>query len=387
MKFDKLLNINDVARQAKKTLPAPIFDYLERGSDDEYSLNNNTKAYDQLQLVTKALVDVSKIDPSTSLLGKKLALPVILSPTGFSQMYHPEGELAVSRAAASSGTMYSLSTFSNYSIEDVAEACTGPKMFQMYVLTDKGLNRELIERCKTATYDALCLTVDTIVGGNREAIIRSGMSMPPKPTLKSMMQIAAKPGWIINYAKCGGFAFGNIESSPAAANRGNKSLQEYLGGLLETKLTWQHAEDMIDQWGKPFTIKGIMSVEDAKRAAEIGASAIMVSNHGGRQLDCTPSSAELIADIRDAVGDKLEIIADGGIRRGTDVIKALAMGANACSMGRPYLYGLTIAGQAGVERTLQILREEIERNMTLLGTPSINDIDPTCIRYSGFSLR
>lgn len=384
MKLDKLLNIRDYYQQAKRKLPRPIFDYLERGSDDEYSLNNNTRAYDQLQLVTKALVDVSKIDLSTTLLGKKLALPVILSPTGFSQMYHPEGELAVSRAAASSGTMYSLSTFSNYSIEDVAEVCTGPKMFQIYVLTDKGLNRELIERCKTANYDALCLTVDTIVGGNREAIVRSGMSMPPKPTLKSVMQIAAKPGWIINYAKCGGFGFGNIESSPAAANRGNKSLQEYLGGLLEPKLTWQHAEDMIGQWGKPFTIKGIMSVADAKRAVDIGASAIMVSNHGGRQLDCTPSSAELIAEIRDAVGDKLEIIADGGIRRGTDVIKALAMGANACSIGRPYLYGLTVAGQTGVEHTLQILREEIERDMTLLGTPTISDIDASCIRYSGF---
>ena len=385
MNVNNCLNINDLAKKSKKKLPLPVFDYLERGSDDEYSLKNNSSAYDQLQLLSKVLVDVSHIDTSTQILGQNIDWPVILSPTGFSQMYHPEGELAVARATEKSGTLYTLSTFSNYDIEAVAAASAGPKMFQVYVLTDHGLNDELIERCKAAHYDALCLTVDTIVSGNREAILRSGMSMPPKLTLKSLLQIAAKPQWIINYIKTGGFSLGNIESSSAASNRGNKTLQEYIGGLLEPKLTWQHAERMIVQWGKPFTLKGIMSVEDAKRAVDIGASAIMISNHGGRQLDCTPSPVELIADIRSAVGDNLEIIADGGIRRGTDVIKALAMGANACSIGRPYLYGLTCAGQSGVERALEILRTELERNMTLLGASSIEEINGYSVRRCGVS--
>lgn len=383
--LERCLNLSDLHSRARGKLPRPIYHYLENGSDDEYSLTNNTAAFDRYQLQPRSLADVSAIDTRTTVLGQSVEWPVILAPTGQSRMFHPDGELAVARAARKCGTLYSLSTFSTFDLETVAAATDGPKLFQVYVLTDSGLNDEIIDRCKAAGYQALCLTVDTVVGGNREQVVRSGMTVPPQLSAKSALQFAARPGWVWDYLTNPKWSLANLNSSPAMSKDRGSSLAKYLGGLLERKLTWEHAARMIERWSGPFAIKGIMSVEDARRAVDIGATAIMISNHGGRQLDATPAPIELVAEIREAVGDKIDVIVDGGVRRGTHVIKALAMGATACSIGRPYLYGLASGGQAGVERSLQLLRTEIERNMTLAGCASLTEITPDLLRYVGRS--
>lgn len=379
-RLEACLNISDLRKYAKTKLPRPIYTFLENGSDDEYSVDNNSRAFDQLQLKPRVLRDVSSIDTRTTIMGQKVDWPVILAPTGQSRMFHHEGELAVARAAHDSGMLYSLSTFSTLDLETVAQETPGPKMFQIYVLTDHGLNDAIIERCRAAGYDALCLTVDTMVGGNREQVIRSGMTLPPKLTPMMAMQFAARPVWLWHYLTKAPWSLANLSSSPSMQKDKGSSLAKYLSGLMEHKLTWDHAAHMIKKWNGPFAVKGIHSVEDAKHAVDIGATCIMISNHGGRQLDTTPAPIELVAEIRAAVGDKIDVIVDGGIRRGTHVIKALAMGATACSIGRPYLYGLACGGQAGVARALQLLRAEIVRDMTLVGCGSLRDISPDILR-------
>jgi L-lactate dehydrogenase (cytochrome) len=379
-KINRCFNIADLHKKAKSTLPAPVYGYLECGSDDQYSYKNNTTAFDQYQLQPQQLNDVSTIDTHTEVLGCKIDWPVILSPTGLTRMFHPQGELAVARAAKSCGTAYSTSTFSTTGLETIASETDGPKIFQVYVLSDPTLNDELIDRAKAANYNALCLTVDTIVGGNRENVLRSGMTTPPQLTLKSALQFALRPSWVWNYVTNPKWDLANLSNSPSMGGGSDESMADYLEGLLEKKLTWKHAERMIDRWNGPFAIKGILSVEDAKRAVDIGASTLMISNHGGRQLDATPAPIELVSDIRNAVGDKIEIIVDGGIRRGTHILKAIAMGANCCSIGRPYLYGLAAGGQTGVEKALNLLREELERNMKLAGCSNLPAINDSLIR-------
>jgi len=376
----RCLNIADLNRHAHRKLPSPIYGYLERGADDEYSLNNNTDAFNQYQLQPRSLVDVSNIDMRTRVLGCDIDWPVMLAPTGMTRMFHPGGELAAAAAAHKFGTLYSASTFSTVDLETIATATQGPKMFQVYVLTDHGLNDELIDRSKAAGYDALCLTVDTVVGGNREEVLRSGMTVPPKLTAKTALQFALKPSWVYDYVANPKWDLANLTNSPGMNDNSGESFAKYMGGLLESKLTWKHAERMIKRWDGPFAIKGIMSAEDARHAVDIGATAVMISNHGGRQLDATPAPIELVAQVREAVGDKIDVIVDGGVRRGTHVLKALAMGATVCSIGRPYLYGLAAAGQAGAERALELLRAEIERDMILAGCNQITKIDESFVR-------
>lgn len=381
------LNIADLHHEARRCLPLPVYQYLERGSDDEYSLRNNTSAFDHYQLQPHALADVSRIDTRTQVFGCEIEWPVILAPTGMSRLFHPDGELAVARAAAQAGSLYCASTFSSTDLESIAAASQGPKMFQVYVVTDQQLNDQLIERACNAGYQAMCLTVDTVVGGNREAVARAGMSIPPVLSLKSMLQFAARPRWVWNYLSRPKWDLANLSEHIRPGRNGKRDMASYLGGLLERRLDWTHAERIIRQWNGPFAIKGIMSVADARRAREIGASAIFISNHGGRQLDCTPAPIELVAEIRAALGADIEIIVDGGIRRGTHILKALAMGANVCSIGRPYLYGLAVAGQAGVEHALRLLRAELERDMTLSGSASIAAITADLVRDPAPRLR
>jgi L-lactate dehydrogenase (cytochrome) len=272
-------------------------------------------------------------------------------------------------------TLYSVSTMSTTSLEDIAAASDGPKMFQIYVLKDRSLTTEFVERCKTAKYDALCLTVDVPVGGNRERDKMTGMIVPPKFSLSSLLSFAMHPRWSLNFALHPQFQLANVVHKVDAL-KGDINLMQYVNSQFDRSVTWDDAAWLAKQWNGPFVIKGLMSVEDAKRAKDIGASAIMISNHGGRQMDATPGAIECLPPIRDALGDDLELIVDGGIRRGTDVIKALALGANACSIGRPYLYGLAAGGQKGVERVLTLLRNEVERSMALLGCTQISDIGP-----------
>lgn len=368
-------SFNDFRQLAKKRLPAPLFHYIDGGAEDEWTLKRNTEAFEQVALVPNALADLTGLDISTTVLGRKLSMPLFCAPTGMTRLFHPEGELAVARAASQLETYYSLSTLSTVSIEAIGQATTGPKMFQLYIHKDRSLTTEFIERCKAAHFDALCLTVDTLVTGNRERDKRTGLIMPPQLTAQSLLSFALHPLWAWNYLKGEKFELANLSTRLSRSEQDLVSVMGYVTEQFDRGVVWRDAEAIIAQWGKSFAIKGIMSVADAKRAVEIGASAIMLSNHGGRQLEGCAAPFDVLPRIADAVGGQIEIIVDGGIRRGTHVLKALAMGATACSMGRSYLFPLAAGGQAGVERALGLLKAEMERNMILMGCQSLKDLD------------
>lgn len=368
-------NISDLRGLAKRRLPAPMFHYIDGGADDEWSLQNNSAAFNQYELMPRCLVDIDKISLKTKVLGVELDLPFFLSPTGMSRLFHHGKELAVARAAETFGTLYSLSTLGTTSMEDVASATSSPKMFQIYILKDRELTREFVARAKTAKYDALCLTVDMPLAGNRERDKVTGMVMPPRFGLKSLLSFVTRPHWSLNFLLNPDFKLANVVHRVDAIGGGALGLIDYVNSQFDRTVTWEDAAWLANQWDGPFVIKGLQSPEDAKRARDIGATAIMISNHGGRQLDSTPAPLDCIAPMRDAIGDDLELIVDGGIRRGTHIIKALALGANACSIGRPYLYGLAAGGQKGVEHAIHLLKTEIERNMALLGVSSITEIN------------
>jgi L-lactate dehydrogenase (cytochrome) len=310
----------------------------------------------------------------------KLDWPVFLAPTGMSRLFHHDAESGAARAAAKFGTLYSLSTVATTRLEDVAALTTGPKMFQLYIFKDRGLTIEFIQRCKAAGYAALCLTVDTVVQGNRERDKRSGMVLPPKWTAASWWSFVTHPGWSLNALLHPGFELANISHRVAAA-RTSMPLIEFINNQFDRTLTWKDAEWLVQQWDGPVVLKGVLSPADAQQAVDIGARGIMISNHGGRQLESTPAPVDCVRPIRDRIGNALDLIVDGGVRRGNHVIKALALGANACSIGRSYLYGLAAGGQAGVERALELLRNEVLVSMTLLGARSVAEITSEHVQH------
>ena len=367
-------NIADLRRRAKKALPRPMFDYIDGGSDDEWSLQRNTEAFNDYELLPNQLNNIENISLNTKLLGLELDLPFFLAPTGMTRLFHHEKELGVCRAAEKFGALYSLSTLATTSLEEVAAATASPKMFQIYMLKDRELTREFVQRCKASHYNVLCLTVDTMIAGNRERDLVNGMIMPPKITPKNLLSYATSFNWLFHLALNPDFKLANVAHRVDALGGGAMGLIDYVNSQFDRSVTWDDLAWLIEQWDGPFVIKGLQSPADAKRAVDVGAGAIMVSNHGGRQLDTTPAPIDCIAPIRDAIGDQLELIMDGGIRRGTHIIKALAQGADACSIGRPYLYGLAAGGQKGVERALSLLKAEVERDMALLGVSSISEI-------------
>jgi L-lactate dehydrogenase (cytochrome) len=375
-RLDNALNIAELKKIAARKLPAPLFNYIDGGADDEGSRFGNLRAFDSVKLIPEYLVDVSDIDTSTSILGQPIEWPVFCSPTGMSRLFHHEGEQAVAKAAQASGTYYSLSTLGSTTIEDVAAVNNGPKCFQIYVLRDRGLTREFIQRCKDAGFTSLALTVDVPVQGNRERELRYGFTVPPKLKPSTFLGMARKPAWCFNHLVRPGVRFENIVHKVPSGRKNVTSLMNFIGEQMDPSVDWDDMAWMIDEWGGPFAIKGILSPADAVRAAEVGCSAIMISNHGGRQLDESIYCFDALPGIVEAVGDRCEVILDGGVRRGTDVVKALAMGADACSIGRPYLYGLAAGGEAGVSRALQLLRDEVQRAMGLMGCRSIADIAP-----------
>lgn len=375
------INIDDLGRLAAKKVPLPVSDYVEGGADDEVTLRHNCSAFNRYQIVPKALQDVSVINTQTQVMGCEMALPFYISATGFSGMMCPkDAELAGVRAAAKFDVLYTASTFSNRSLEEIAQTAHSDKLFQVYVLSDKALASQLNQRAKAAGFKGMVLTIDTIVGGNRERDTRSGLSIPPRLTLKSTLQFMLRPRWLVQYLLSDGANLGNFPQLPKVSMTDSQAFVIALSKLFKKDLTWADAEHMIQEWGGPFAIKGIMSVEDALRAKQAGASAVILSNHGGRQLDGSPAPIELVADVRAAIGPEIEIIVDGGIRRGTDIFKALALGANACSLGRAYVRGLSAGGQAGAEKALEILKTEFERCMILTGCSSIDQIGPEHIR-------
>ncbi|MDJ0926252.1 MAG: alpha-hydroxy acid oxidase [Gammaproteobacteria bacterium] len=379
-RLDACLNIRDLRDRARAALPSPVLGYLESGADDEYSLDRNLGAYRDYELLPRFLVDVSHIDTRTTVLGVDVELPVLLSPTGMSRLFHPAAELAAARAATASGTLYTLSTLATETIESVAAVAAGPKMFQIYVLKDEGLNREFIQRSREAGYRALCLTVDVPIGGNRETDLRTGMAAGTPFPWSSRLSFVTHPRWSLSRLTGPAFALANIGHRTLGERAGLNEQMEYVFSQFVPTVTWDDAASIAREWGGPFAVKGIMSAADARRAADIGATAVIVSNHGGRQLDTVPATVDCLAPIVDAVGDRLEVILDGGIRRGTDVLKAMAMGARACMIGRPYLYGLATAGEAGVTHALDIFRAEIQRDLALLGCPRLTDVDHSFVR-------
>lgn len=380
MKLSNCNNISDLRRLAKRKLPAPMFHYMDGGADDEWSLDRNTSAFGEYELLPRCLRDVGQIDLTKKVLGSTLDLPFFLAPTGMSRLFHHDKETGVALAAAKFGTLYTLSTLATTSLEEIAEVSAAPKMFQLYILKDRGLTGEFVERCRAAGYQALCLTVDTPLAGNRERDSVCGMTMPPRFGLKNMWSFATHPGWGFNVLRDPDFKLANVVHRVDAIGSGTMGLVEYVNSQFDRTVTWDDAARMIEQWAGPFVIKGLQTPDDARRAVEIGASAIMISNHGGRQLDTSPAPVDCIGPIRDEVGDALELIVDGGIRRGTHVLKALALGADACSIGRPYLYGLAAGGQQGVESALSLLQTELERNMALMGCNSIGELSPDSVR-------
>ncbi len=376
MRLDCCYNIEDLRQLARQRLPRPIFDFLEGGADDEWTIRRNAERFDAHPLMPRTLVDVSAIDTRTRLLGRDTAWPVVVAPTGANALFHHTGEAAVARAAAESGIFYTAATMSNQSLEDIGALIDAPRIFQVYVFRDRGLTEALVERCRASRYDALCVTVDTPLSGNRERDRRNGMSMPPRWTPTNLWQFAVRPRWSLNSLMRTRFEIANFRGAAQGVAAGSGQVLQYVNSQFDRTLTWKDAEWLAAKWNGPFALKGILSVDDARRALDIGASAIWLSNHGGRQVDGVPAPVDCLAAIRAAVGDRIEIILDGGVRRGTHVLKALALGANACAIGRPPLYGLAAGGQAGVERALGILRSELERDMALIGCPTLKDVGP-----------
>ena len=367
MSLKNCYNFEDFRKLAKKRLPAPIFHYIDGGADDETTLKRNTNSFDDCDLIPNILRSVGEPDLSTTVFGRKVDMPIFLSPTAMQSLYHPDGDKASARAAEKFGTMYSMSTMASFSIEEIANISSGPKLFQLYIHKDKSFTDDLIDRCKRANFDGLCLTVDTLVAGNRERDHRTGFTTPPKFTLESIMNFAMRPGWLFRYFTNKKFELANIKHKTDKGTNITKSVIDYVNEQYDPQMNWEDAEYCIKKWDGPFALKGVMSVEDAKRAVDIGCTAIIISNHGGRQLDGSRTPFDQLKAISDAVGDKLEIILDGGVRRGTHVLKALAAGATACSFGKAFLFSLGAGGQQGVERLRQNMHDEIRRNMILMG--------------------
>jgi len=381
MNLKNCYNFDDFRELARRKLPSPIYNYIDGGADDEVTLKRNTAAFNDCDLIPNVLADVSNIDISTTVLGQKIDFPLFLSATAMHRLYHHEGERATAKAAEKMSTMFGISTMATVSIEEIGELTKGPKLFQLYIHKDRGLTDNLIERCKQAGFNSMCLTVDTVVAGNRERDHRTGFTTPPKLTLASMLSFALHPEWTLNNLLREKFTLANINHMTDDGSKIDKSVIDYINNQFDPSMNWKDAEYCVKKWNGPFALKGVMSVEDAKRAIDIGCTAIMISNHGGRQLDGSRAPFDQLAEIVDAVGDKIEVILDGGVRRGTHVLKALSLGAKACSFGKGYLFALGAGGQKGVEAILQKMKDEIKRDMTLMGCRSVKELNRSKVKF------
>jgi L-lactate dehydrogenase (cytochrome) len=381
MRLSDCHNIDDFRRLAQQRLPWPVFDYIDGAADDELTKDRNTAAFADADLIPDVLAGVAEIDTSCTIMGRRSALPLLLSPTALQRVFHWQGERAVARAAEKFGLWCGISSLATVSIEEIGALISSPKLFQLYVHKDKGLNRSMIERCQAAKFDAIALTVDTIVAGKRERCARSGFTSPPRFTPGNLLGYAMKPAWGLNYLFREKFALPNLDTHVREGSSEPVSIAGYFNTMLEPAMDWKVAEQIRNDWGGTFCLKGIMSPADARRAVEIGADAIMISNHGGRQLDGSRAPFDQLSEIVDAVGGEIEIICDGGVRRGTHVLKSLCAGATAASGGRLYLYALAAAGQDGVERAIAILKDEIERGMKLMGVTAIEQLNRERLRW------
>lgn len=377
------VNVDDLRRIARRRLPRGVFDYIDGAAEDERSLANNGDAFGRVEFRPNVLRDVSAIDTTTTLFGRPVSMPLVLAPTGYTRLTHSEGELAVARAAARAGVPYSLSTMSTRSIEEVAAVSDGPKWFQVYTWKDRGLVRELVERSAAAGYEVLWLTVDTAVLGNRERDARRGFTVPPRVGPGTLVDGVLHPAWTWDFLTHDPLEFANVAHVPdrAAHNQANMGRGAYVMANFDQKLSWADVEWLQSIWDGPLVLKGIQTVEDAVRAVAAGVQGVALSNHGGRQLDDAPAPLELVEPVRQATQDAATIICDGGVRRGSDIVKALALGADACSIGRAYLYGMGAAGERGVDHVLDLVRSGLERTMALCGRTNIAEIDRGLVRW------
>lgn len=374
------ITVEDLRTVAKRRLPRGVFDYIDGAAEDERSLANNAAAFARFEFNPNVLRDVSAIDVSTTLLGRHIAMPLVLAPTGYTRLTHSQGELAVARAANRAGIPYSLSTMSTRSIEEVAGVSAGSKWFQVYTWKDRGLVRDLVERAAAAGYEALWLTVDTAVLGRRERDARRGFSVPPEIGPRTLIDGVLHPAWTLDFLTHEPIDFANVRHLPQHASNGDMGRGAYVMQNFDQRLSWSDVEWLQSIWSGPIVLKGIQTVDDALRATDLGVQGIGLSNHGGRQLDDAPAPIELVEPVAQALQGRAQIICDGGVRRGSDVVKAIALGATACSIGRPYLFAMGAAGERGVDHVLEFFRDGIARTMALTGRTSIPDIDRALVR-------
>jgi L-lactate dehydrogenase (cytochrome) len=376
-------DVGDLRRIARRQLPRGVFDYIDGGAEDERTLARNEAGFHAIGFRPRVLRDVSGVDPSSTLLGKPLAFPLVLAPTGFTRMAHSQGELAVARAAERAGLVYCLSTLGTRSIEEVAAVGAGRKWFQVYVWRDRGLVEEMLGRAAAAGFEAIVITVDTAVLGRRERDVRRGFSLPPKLGLGTLLDGVLHPRWTLDFVRSEPIAFANVVGRSVGDGSDPVSLAEYINTQFDPGLSWRDIEWFRAKWPGPVVLKGVQTVEDARIAADHGIDAIALSNHGGRQLDDAPAPIDLVAPVAEAVGDRIEILCDGGVRRGSDLVKALALGATACMGGRLYLYGLGAGGEKGVDHALGLVRSGVERTMALCGVRAIPEISADLVTPLG----
>ncbi|HEY1130647.1 MAG TPA: alpha-hydroxy acid oxidase [Roseateles sp.] len=373
-------NFQDFRELARRRLPGPIFNYIDGAADDETTYRRNTAAFESCDLVPDVLRGVSEVDTSVTVMGQKLALPFYCSPTALQRLFHHQGERAVAAAAAGHGTMFGVSSLGTVSLEELRRLHATPQIYQFYFHKDRGLNRDMLQRAKAAGVNVMMLTVDSITGGNRERDLRTGFSIPFRLTLAGMLQFALKPAWGLNYVTHERFKLPQLDAH-VDMGRGTMSIGRYFSEMLDPAMNWGDVEEMVRLWDGPFCLKGVMSVGDARRAADIGCNGIVLSNHGGRQLDGSRSAFDQLSEVVDAVGDRIDVMMDGGVQRGSHVLKALSLGAKAVGIGRGYLYPLAAAGQAGVERALGLLRDEVVRGMKLMGCKSVAELSRENLRF------
>ena len=381
--LSRVANVDDLRRIAQRRLPGGVFDYIDGGAEGELTLRRNVAAFRRAEFRPLVMNDVGLVDPSTTVLGRQVPIPLVLGPTGFTRIASPGGELDVAAAAERAGLPYTLSTLSTRSIEEVAAVSRGPKWFQVYVWRDRGLVKDMVARASHEGYEALVLTVDTAVFGRRERDVRRGFTLPPKIGLDTLIDGVLHPRWTWDFVRSEPITFANVAQSGVGDGSTAVTLADYVNSQFDPGLAWRDIEWFRSIWEGPIVLKGIQTVADAARAADAGVEAIALSNHGGRQLDGSPPILELVSPVVDAVGDRTEVICDGGVRRGSDIVKAVALGARACMIGRAYLYGLGAAGARGVDLALALIDADVRRTMALVGQRTVGDLTPDLIRWRG----
>ena len=378
-RLQKAASIEDLRKMARRRLPCGVFDYIDGGAEDEVAMDRNTRGFRDMEFVPRVLRDMGNVDTTGTILGREVSFPLILAPTGFTRIAHPLGELAVARAAERAGLPYSLSTMGTRSVEEVAAVSNGSKWFQVYVWRDKGLLKDMISRARESGFDVLCITVDAAMLGRRERDVRRGFTVPPKMGIDILFEGMIRPSWSLRFAFSEPISFANVAGNTNIDGSTAVDLAAFMTEQFDPTLSWEDVEWMRSLWEGPVLVKGVQSVADAVIARDRGLDGIVLSNHGGRQLDSAPSIIELVQPVAEAVGGDLDIVCDGGVRRGGDIVKALALGATSCMIGRPYLYGLAAAGEEGVDWVIEHLRTGMKRDMALCGAASVSELTPDLI--------